>query len=1093
MSLGTTTMQREPATRPANQLLVNREGRKPLFSGASNTNDANPQPQSPPSSQQQQQQQPQQAGQPSTRIPTPRAAADAAAAAAPFSSRRTLSLADAMRMARAEDEQQDERGRAAGQEELQHQPDASPSPAPRTWRGVKGGGADGNTGQRANTTETGRELARTTGNEGPLRSRLADWRSKSQGKIEFGNHRSGSDDGLSIPALVPGIEDMPLPSIEGGADQSRSTPSKLRHKSAPQENASPEKSYNWQVDQDFTAGDLQVSDSPRIKFQNRPFANRLSFDDSSNVDINSRGRLNPPGSQNTRLDKIYARERRAGDDSSAVASPRNTKLDEIGARERDVERQIPVPDRHLTRLRNMKLNEIKQREEDGLSKRQEAAIRLSEIKEQNSMSRSPDGGASQNSRRDMRTTTPSVEPPESNIPRIAYEGPGERVPDTPVTIYKSRRNMRAGADDAESSSKGPVEGRAEGPVEGRAEGRAEGSAPSRPGALHARAGSHDLLRRLARAASTSPGPQTDAKGPPTPPKTSKRSPDKPAPRPARTSRRATANPSNGHGSGSNGNNGSRRARPEIREPNDSLKPTVGFAGLRRVQSTESTKSQRSSMFSEADPTDRIQAEMNLFAPADNHSERGSMRASSPEESEDEGVPEATPKARNRDPMSMPTPRVTGAYVETPATLRAGKVDIDDDDTKSEGDKPGDLKSIASLRDKKPELAWRNSEADTASDPGVGDSEDAVSTAAERRPRTRSLPRRRPPPRNSAKPLSAKEDLLQLRREHNIDDSTLEDLGDLLSDEGTLPIKRESVLRELKAHAIDYDNDLEKPDQKKQPKPKREKDLNGQDELKDIERMDRKILRVAQGIQSTKQGIGRMMQGSVSHDDGAKPADAKLIKMEHTRQHIECPACAASPRPATSVVAYIHLPVPRLYHRSPRLRLTLLGAVLLLASLWYAAESATCALYCRPQACAAPPCVWSFDDPTFGAAIPVKLDQAATGGRGRALFGLLREEVEDWAADVLDGVQGRSVADVDAESLPFARRRQHRRRLRKKGLAKKPLSEAGDDDPDRRAKWDAWRQARLARERVREAREMGRGAWGDADEGATVGGDERVWW
>ena len=408
-------MQREPATRPANQLLVDREGRKPLFSSASNTTNANPQPQPqslPPSSQQQQQQ----AGQPSTRIPTPRAAAAAAAAAAPFSNRRTLSLADAMRMARAEEEEQH-----------QHQPDASPSPAPRTWRGVKGGGADGNTGQRANTTETGRELARATGNEGPLRSRLADWRSKSQGKIEFGNHQGGgAHDGLSIPALVPGIEDMPLPSIEGGADQSQSTPSKLRHMSAPQENASPEKSYNWQVDQDFTAGDLQVSDSPRIKFQNRPFANRLSFDDSSNVDINSRGRLNPPGSQNTRLDKIYARERRAGDDGSAAARPRNTKLDEIGARESDVERQIPVPDRHLTRLRNMKLNEIKQREEEGLSKRQEAAIRLAEIKEQNSLSRSlsPDEGASRNSRRDMRTTTPSVEPQSRKFPGYLTRVPG---------------------------------------------------------------------------------------------------------------------------------------------------------------------------------------------------------------------------------------------------------------------------------------------------------------------------------------------------------------------------------------------------------------------------------------------------------------------------------------------------------------------------------------------------------------------------------------------------------------------------------------------------------------------------------------------
>ena len=78
--------------------------------------------------------------------------------------------------------------------------------------------------------------------------------------------------------------------------------------------------------------------------------------------------------------------------------------------------------------------------------------------------------------------------------------------------------------------------------------------------------------------------------------------------------------------------------------------------------------------SDGDPIDRIEAEMKLFAPLDNYSERGSIKApslpvSDDERDEDDPCVEETPRAPRADPLTLPTPRVTGAYVETPATVK----------------------------------------------------------------------------------------------------------------------------------------------------------------------------------------------------------------------------------------------------------------------------------------------------------------------------------------------------------------------------------------------------------------------------------------
>ncbi len=64
--------------------------------------------------------------------------------------------------------------------------------------------------------------------------------------------------------------------------------------------------------------------------------------------------------------------------------------------------------------------------------------------------------------------------------------------------------------------------------------------------------------------------------------------------------------------------------------------------------------------------------MKLFAPREDFSEKGSLRAPSPEPTEEGGkqeVADDTPKPLKPDPLSQPTPRVIGAYVDTPVTVK----------------------------------------------------------------------------------------------------------------------------------------------------------------------------------------------------------------------------------------------------------------------------------------------------------------------------------------------------------------------------------------------------------------------------------------
>jgi hypothetical protein len=418
----------------------------------------------------------------------------------------------------------------------------------------------------------------------------------------------------------------------------------------------PNKSYAWQVDQDFIAGDLQVSDSPRINTADlgdiaaRRESNDVAFRQNQHFGFGHLGPAsdeNRPGSSgahvtnssraNTKPDEIPQREPRFQKEfpertERDPVRPRNTKLDAIRQRGLEVEK---VP------LKNTKLDEIRQREQEVMSRKALAANQLDYIREQNSMSRSSlsSGPQPQRTKQAARESTWEVsreseqQRPEQEDWRKVDEEEGERIPNTPITIFRQPggdNNTRATVDPLNASD------------------------------------STDILRRLARATSASSGP---APGPVQTKETVAEDVVKPATVPAEGLTTTHSRQNSADSRPSSGTDG---------QGADKTRLAAGFAGMRRVPSTDSTnsvKDKRSSRaLSDNDPTDRIEAEMKLFAPVDHQSERGSVRAPSAgppsdDDKEEDGPSEETPRPVRKDPSTMPTPIITGAYVETPAPAK----------------------------------------------------------------------------------------------------------------------------------------------------------------------------------------------------------------------------------------------------------------------------------------------------------------------------------------------------------------------------------------------------------------------------------------
>ncbi|TGJ84148.1 hypothetical protein E0Z10_g4615 [Xylaria hypoxylon] len=775
-----------------------------------------------------------------------------------------------------------------------------------------------------------------------------------------------------------GGADVPVPSIEyESASDDRPSPD------FQPTTISPEKSTNWHLDADFTAGDLQISESPRITI------GKQSSDPSHQTD--------PP-----------------------VARRNNDKLSQIYQREVEAARTTFPEDTPVVRQMNHKLEEIRVREMEALSRRALASSRLDEIRIRNSEPRSEspeirhDPYKKPLEERPMRL---DAERQNTHKPSSNLEWRGEPIHDTPVVIFKKPSDRTLGSSDHDRIQENK----------------------DKCGAL-SRSDSHDLLRRLARATSSSPRENL-----------SETEKDKEAPITEKTAIKQLVEARNLNRSPLPQEEGKVRSL-EIKNSKDRL--TVGFADLMRIPSSDSVEEKRSSMpTSEVDPTDRIAAELNLFAPLDNYSEKGSIRAPSPVPSEP--IDEKTPRPLKVDPLTQPTPRVTGAYVDTPATVR---VKGEEGHVKT-SEKPPIVSELATTTQSgNSRLSPTKRTMDTGATSRArslkrsGPRSSSVPTASRR---SRSSSRRRRPLINTAKPPTVRDDILAILRANNIDDSTLENLDSILADHEVDDLELKHMVN---GSVLKIENDL---DVKFSETSDRKRELEAYD------RMSKSLQTGLLGIRSAKKGIERL-EDKVTHNSA---------KVDQPGPKVSSSSPLRQPPPSQDGAAPVLIPVPRLYRKDPKFKLTTLGIVTICTIIWYALECTFCFLYAGPEYICTPsiPCDWSPHEPYFPYTMPFMLDEWATGGKGRVFALRMGEEVGDILAEVSDWVTNTDFTQFDELYMDVWQRKRHRRRLRKHALIPK-----WTEPPGYKARYPDWQLAKAARE-VAQERGLGEDETMSADE------------
>ncbi|RDW94490.1 hypothetical protein BP5796_00253 [Coleophoma crateriformis] len=386
--------------------------------------------------------------------------------------------------------------------------------------------------------------------------------------------------------------------------------------------------------------------------------------------------------------------------------------------------------------------------------------------------------------------------------------------------------------------------------------------------------------------------------------------------------------------------------------------------LRLEQLSEDSAKRLSS--GSVDPEERIAAEAKLFD-LDNKSERDSTRGPSPAVSDDEAKVDVTPRPKV-DPMSLPTPKVTGAFIDTPAPtareLRRQARDLSPT-VKAEEKDAVDKKPVAreSRLDKKDsELSHRERQ-----------------PYRNREKRSQSQPEKqkeRPPLINTAKPHRVSEDLRRIKLESQVDDSTLDDFDAILAADFKITDEANDTT------IFDAMLDLEHDD-----KGRLLSDREKQRRLETLalERMSKSLKRTSVSIRDAKRGI-EGLEDQVTSITTETPIT--------THSHTHCSTCATS-----SPTYHLSIPVPRLWYRHPsssRRKMTWLGLIITMLLSWYISESIMCDLYCHPTVSSVN--TWSPWDPFFPYAIPSKLDHWT----GRKVSGAAYEVYRVWT----DGKEGR---------------------------------------------------------------------------------------
>lgn len=427
---------------------------------------------------------------------------------------------------------------------------------------------------------------------------------------------------------------------------------------------------------------------------------------------------------------------------------------------------------------------------------------------------------------------------------------------------------------------------------------------------------------------------------------------------------------------------------------------------------------------ENDPEERIAAEAKLFE-AQDKSERNSIhvpsRSRSPSPSpapaaaaavpspvtatsptlalapgKDEKIDE-TPRPIKIDPLSLPTPKVTGAYIETPAASvrRPGKQRSDSpkpaSDNYESDDNLASLDNIRRIRSSSSQRssASRGSSSDRtaletkypsqhrSSRRGSEDSYNSQSTSSRRASDDDQITKDTSPQRdaipieqiqNSPRPLintaklnSAAEDVRLLQIQAGLEDTTLDDFDAIIENESTA-IPTTDAIASDPIDYLTYDEDGELL-----TKRERERRL----ELLFLERMSTRLRNTSSNIRQAKQGIERL-ESQVSATPVLTPTSADPVSQTITEPpviHID-----------------IKLQLPQFWtHNEPAAprgrngvfwnrnwRFTWIGLILFIFAAWYISELAMCSVFCKPQY--ASTATWKYSDPLFPWAIPTKTGQ-----------------------------------------------------------------------------------------------------------------------
>ncbi|POS82683.1 hypothetical protein EPUL_006574 [Erysiphe pulchra] len=352
---------------------------------------------------------------------------------------------------------------------------------------------------------------------------------------------------------------------------------------------------------------------------------------------------------------------------------------------------------------------------------------------------------------------------------------------------------------------------------------------------------------------------------------------------------------------------------------------------------------------DVDPEERIAAEARLFEPqiADNKSEVYSTSVMSPTQliPTDTGKNDETPRLDSKI-LPIETPKVVGAYVETPSSFsNLGKYTGKFFRRRALSLESQDYKQGINLNTKRTRLKDHSS---------------SLQIHLQKRSNRSSA---KPKIINTARRITASEDLRLIKKEENIQDSDSDSLIDEFANVN---------------ENTDFDELIEKLYNNIFLDPELDHDRSNLSQVKNerifvyltMERMKRMLGSASHSFHDMKNCLQRLEQQVTS----TSPIDKTTTTAERLKDKNDCNAI-----PIVSLISswlYIRVPSsrpePTRLFRDRNWKFTWLGLTLLIFLLWYITELAMCRVFCHPKY--SNKNTWQPSDPFFPWAIPTKLDQ-----------------------------------------------------------------------------------------------------------------------